>query len=276
MWRWVTGSLREPRPTSATPPTSAPSSSSTCRMRTPARRPPCLTMPRKWSTTAPLWECSVPWCWVCGSSPVGAIGARRCPHCSYPRWERPRRWRGCRARGRRVRRGHPLRIRRRCRPMAQRCDRRRRRRGVVREPAGQRARVEREHRHLTRGRLQPPQREATVLLEGKVMVVSGVGPGLGREIAVAAVRDGASVMMACAPRPTSRPPRTRSTRRASVSGGRSPTSPTPSSATRLADAAVEKFRQARRARRTAPRSTPCSAACRTPTSTSGARCSTPT
>lgn len=34
-----------------------------------------------------------------------------------------------------------------------------------------------------------------MLLEGKVMVVSGVGPGLGREIAAAAVRDGASVMM---------------------------------------------------------------------------------
>jgi NAD(P)-dependent dehydrogenase (short-subunit alcohol dehydrogenase family) len=34
-----------------------------------------------------------------------------------------------------------------------------------------------------------------VLLENKVMVVSGVGPGLGREIAAAAARDGASVMM---------------------------------------------------------------------------------
>jgi NAD(P)-dependent dehydrogenase (short-subunit alcohol dehydrogenase family) len=34
-----------------------------------------------------------------------------------------------------------------------------------------------------------------MLLEGKVMVVSGVGPGLGREIAAAAVREGASVMM---------------------------------------------------------------------------------
>jgi NAD(P)-dependent dehydrogenase (short-subunit alcohol dehydrogenase family) len=34
-----------------------------------------------------------------------------------------------------------------------------------------------------------------MLLDGKVMVVSGVGPGLGREIAAAAVRDGASVMM---------------------------------------------------------------------------------
>jgi len=34
-----------------------------------------------------------------------------------------------------------------------------------------------------------------VLLEGRTMVVSGVGPGLGREVAAAAHRDGASVMM---------------------------------------------------------------------------------
>ncbi len=34
-----------------------------------------------------------------------------------------------------------------------------------------------------------------MLLQDKVMVVSGVGPGLGREIAAAAVREGASVMM---------------------------------------------------------------------------------
>lgn len=34
-----------------------------------------------------------------------------------------------------------------------------------------------------------------MLLDDKVMVVSGVGPGLGREIAAAAVREGASVMM---------------------------------------------------------------------------------
>jgi NAD(P)-dependent dehydrogenase (short-subunit alcohol dehydrogenase family) len=33
------------------------------------------------------------------------------------------------------------------------------------------------------------------LLEGKVVIVSGVGPGLGRECAVAAARDGASVML---------------------------------------------------------------------------------
>jgi NAD(P)-dependent dehydrogenase (short-subunit alcohol dehydrogenase family) len=34
-----------------------------------------------------------------------------------------------------------------------------------------------------------------MLLDGKVVVVSGVGPGLGREIATAAAREGASVMM---------------------------------------------------------------------------------
>lgn len=34
-----------------------------------------------------------------------------------------------------------------------------------------------------------------MLLEGTTMVVSGVGPGLGREIAAAAVREGASVML---------------------------------------------------------------------------------
>jgi NAD(P)-dependent dehydrogenase (short-subunit alcohol dehydrogenase family) len=34
-----------------------------------------------------------------------------------------------------------------------------------------------------------------MLLDGKVLVVSGVGPGLGREIATAAAREGASVMM---------------------------------------------------------------------------------
>jgi NAD(P)-dependent dehydrogenase (short-subunit alcohol dehydrogenase family) len=34
-----------------------------------------------------------------------------------------------------------------------------------------------------------------VILEGKTVVVSGVGPGLGREIAAAAVRDGANVVL---------------------------------------------------------------------------------
>jgi NAD(P)-dependent dehydrogenase (short-subunit alcohol dehydrogenase family) len=34
-----------------------------------------------------------------------------------------------------------------------------------------------------------------VLLEGKVVIVSGVGPGLGREIAVALAREGAAVVM---------------------------------------------------------------------------------
>ena len=34
-----------------------------------------------------------------------------------------------------------------------------------------------------------------MLLDGKVIIVSGVGPGLGREIAAAAARDGASVVI---------------------------------------------------------------------------------
>jgi len=34
-----------------------------------------------------------------------------------------------------------------------------------------------------------------VLLEGKVIIVSGVGPGLGREVALAAARDGAAVVL---------------------------------------------------------------------------------
>ena len=33
------------------------------------------------------------------------------------------------------------------------------------------------------------------MLEGKTVVVSGTGPGLGREIAAAAVRDGANVVL---------------------------------------------------------------------------------
>jgi NAD(P)-dependent dehydrogenase (short-subunit alcohol dehydrogenase family) len=36
---------------------------------------------------------------------------------------------------------------------------------------------------------------ATLLLDGKTMVVSGVGPGLGREVAAIAVREGANVVM---------------------------------------------------------------------------------
>ncbi|HEX6475662.1 MAG TPA: SDR family oxidoreductase [Acidimicrobiales bacterium] len=36
---------------------------------------------------------------------------------------------------------------------------------------------------------------ATLLLEGRTMVVSGVGPGLGREIAAIALREGASVVL---------------------------------------------------------------------------------
>src|SRR3954466_223808 len=35
-----------------------------------------------------------------------------------------------------------------------------------------------------------------MLLDGKTVVVSGVGPGLGREIAVAAAREGANVVLA--------------------------------------------------------------------------------
>src|SRR5439155_20898247 len=34
-----------------------------------------------------------------------------------------------------------------------------------------------------------------MMLEGKTVIVSGVGPGLGREIAVASARDGANVVM---------------------------------------------------------------------------------
>jgi NAD(P)-dependent dehydrogenase (short-subunit alcohol dehydrogenase family) len=40
-----------------------------------------------------------------------------------------------------------------------------------------------------------------MLLEGKVIIVSGVGPGVGREIGVAAARDGASVMLAARRQP---------------------------------------------------------------------------
>jgi NAD(P)-dependent dehydrogenase (short-subunit alcohol dehydrogenase family) len=38
-------------------------------------------------------------------------------------------------------------------------------------------------------------REGRVILEGKTIIVSGVGPGLGREIARLALRDGANVML---------------------------------------------------------------------------------
>ncbi len=80
-----------------------------------------------------------------------------------------------------------------------------------------------------------------MLLEGKVVVVSGVGPGLGREIAVAAARDGASVMMGA---------RTEANLQAAVdeidpSGatvGYEVTDITDATqATRLTDAAAEKF-----------------------------------
>ena len=36
---------------------------------------------------------------------------------------------------------------------------------------------------------------ATVLLDKKTVLVSGVGPGLGREIALAAAREGANVVL---------------------------------------------------------------------------------
>ncbi len=80
-----------------------------------------------------------------------------------------------------------------------------------------------------------------MLLDGKVMVVSGVGPGLGREIAAAAVREGASVMMGA---------RTQANLEAAAaeidpSGKRVGWQVTDitnaQQCTRLADAAVEKF-----------------------------------
>ncbi len=80
-----------------------------------------------------------------------------------------------------------------------------------------------------------------MLLEDKVMVVSGVGPGLGREIAAAAVREGASVMMGA---------RTQANLEAAAaeidpSGKRVGWQVTditnPAQCTALSDAAVEKF-----------------------------------
>lgn len=80
-----------------------------------------------------------------------------------------------------------------------------------------------------------------MLLADKVMVVSGVGPGLGREIAAAAVREGASVMMGA---------RTEANLKAAAaeidpSGERVGWQVTditnPEQCTRLTDAAVEKF-----------------------------------
>jgi NAD(P)-dependent dehydrogenase (short-subunit alcohol dehydrogenase family) len=80
-----------------------------------------------------------------------------------------------------------------------------------------------------------------MLLKDKVMVVSGVGPGLGREIAAAAVREGASVMMGA---------RTQANLEAAASeidasgkrvGWQVTDITNPEQCTRLADAAVEKF-----------------------------------
>jgi NAD(P)-dependent dehydrogenase (short-subunit alcohol dehydrogenase family) len=80
-----------------------------------------------------------------------------------------------------------------------------------------------------------------MLLEDKVVIVSGVGPGLGREIAVAAAREGASVMMGA---------RTEANLQAAVdeidpSGAKAGYEVTditaPDQAQRLADAAAERF-----------------------------------
>lgn len=40
------------------------------------------------------------------------------------------------------------------------------------------------------------RREATMLLENKIGIVSGVGPGIGRSIALALAREGADVALA--------------------------------------------------------------------------------
>ena len=43
-----------------------------------------------------------------------------------------------------------------------------------------------------------------MLLQGKVVIVSGIGPGLGQELAVLAAREGAEAVVAQMPRPGAR------------------------------------------------------------------------
>ena len=69
-----------------------------------------------------------------------------------------------------------------------------------------------------------------MILQGKTVLVTGVGGGLGRECAAAALRDGANVVIAARTADTLTPPPPSSTRRASGSPRRSPTSPTPTRA----------------------------------------------
>ncbi len=115
-----------------------------------------------------------------------------------------------------------------------------------------------------------------MLLEGKVVVVSGVGPGLGREIAAVALREGASVMLGA-----------RSAGRLEeVAGALGDAGRVGWQATditdadqcqRLVDAAAERFGRLDGVVNCAAMDVRISGAgCKTPTSTIGGRCSTPT